>query len=85
VGIDWKEPRMLVRNLVFGLAAGSLVAAPLAATPGSSAIDRKSAPVSSDSEIGSSSNSTLFFVLAILAVAAGIYLLIDDDDEAMSP
>ena len=71
---------MTVRNLMFALAAGSLVAAPLAAQPGPATVDRQSAPVASKSELGSGNN--LFFILGILAVAAGIVFLSEDDDAA---
>lgn len=73
----------MIRNVLSVFAVASLAAAPVAAQSIPSAPDRASAPAFAESELRA--QSTLFFVLGILAVAAGIFLLIDDDDDAVSP
>lgn len=72
----------MIRSVLFGLAAGSLATAPVAAQAAPSEPSRGSAPASEASELRG--QGTLFFVLGILAVAAGIFFLIDDDDDAVS-
>lgn len=72
----------MIRNVVSGFAAAALLTGPVAAQAASSLPGRASAPVEAESELRG--QSTLFFVLGILAVAAGIFLLIDDDDDAVS-
>lgn len=71
---------MVARSLMLTLAAGSLVASPLAAQQRAVAVERQSAPAASESELGG--RGTLLFVLGILAVAAGIVFLSEDDDAA---
>lgn len=73
-----EELPMIVRKLALATATAALVAAPVAAQDAEAG--RSSAPAVQESELRG--NSTLFFVLAIVAVAAGIVLLIDDDDPA---
>jgi hypothetical protein len=70
----------MIRNVLSGIAAVSLGVTPAIAQAASPA--RASAPVKAESEL--SGQSTLFFVLGILAVAAAIFLLIDDDDNSVS-
>lgn len=66
------------------LALAWLAATPVAAQDQGSRVARDSAPTESPSDLRG--NPTLYFVLSIVAVAAGIFLLIDDDDEdAASP
>lgn len=72
----------MIRNVLFGLTAASLAAAPVAAQASPAEPTRGSAPAADESELRG--QSTLFFVLAIVAVAAGIFLLLDDDDDAVS-
>lgn len=73
---------MKIRNLALATAAVSLAASPAIAE---AALDRSSAPVEGESEIGGGSG-ILIAVLAAAAVIAGIVIVADDDDdEAVSP
>ena len=65
----------MIRNVLASLAAMTMAAAPVAAQ---AAPQRATAPAEGESQL--EGQSTLFFVLGILAVAVGIFLLIDDDD-----
>lgn len=65
----------MIRNVLASLAAMTMAAAPMAAQ---AAPQRATAPAEGESQL--EGQSTLFFVLGILAVAVGIFLLIDDDD-----
>lgn len=72
----------MIRNALFGLAAASLAAAPVAAQAGPVEPSRGSAPVEADSQLRG--QGSLFFFLGIAAVILGIFFLVDDDDEAAS-
>lgn len=67
----------MIRTVLSSLAAASLAAAPVAAHA-AAAPERSSAPAAAANQL--EGQSTLFFVLGIVAVAVGIFLLIDDDD-----
>lgn len=74
---------MRVKNIVLGMAAASLVSAPVIAQ----ASDRVAAPVAGESALGYPESATQLIVLGLIAAAiiAGIALTDDDDDEATSP
>ena len=69
---------MIGRNILLASAALSLAAAPVAAQQAKADVQRQSAPVSEQSELAG--NTTLFFILGIAAVVAGIILISEDDD-----
>ena len=71
----------MIRTVLSSLAAASLAVAP-AAAHAAGAPERASAPAEAANQL--EGQSTLFFVLGILAVAAGIFLLIDDNDDPVS-
>ena len=68
---------MLTKKLALGVAAGSLVAAPVVAQSAPERI----APATAESELGGESIAPAFIVLAIAAVGIGILLITDDDDD----
>lgn len=72
----------MLRKLALASASLALVATPLAAEQASAEIMRDSAPVSGESELVG--QSTLFYVLGIVAVVAAIVLLAEDDDDPIS-
>jgi len=74
-------------KLAAGIAAISLVAAPVAAQSVNNvapAVDRVAAQSSSSEEL-EGENGILIAVLAAAAVIAGIIIIADDDDEPTSP
>lgn len=73
----------MIRKLAFATAAASLVATPLVAEQTKAQIQRETAPVTEESRLVG--NSTLFLILGIAAVVAGIVVLSEDDDEPASP
>lgn len=70
---------MKIRNVLAATAALTLVAAPAVAEAN---IDRSTAPVEGESELGGS--SIIIALLAAAAVIGGILIAIDDDDNPIS-
>jgi predicted transporter len=66
---------MKFRTMAAAVAALSLATSPAMAQ----SVDRVSAPVSQESEMGGS--STLLLVLAVVLFGAGIFFLVDNDDD----
>lgn len=69
---------MILKRIAFGLAAGALVAAPVAAE---TAIGRSAAPISDEAELGSAGITPALIVLAIAGIGMAALLLTDDDDD----
>lgn len=67
-----------MRKALATLLASALIATPLAANP--SALGRSSQGVTDGSDLAA--NSNLFFIIGIVAVAAGIVLLQEDEEGA---
>lgn len=68
---------MKFRNLAMACAALGLVAAPVAAET-----IRTAAPITGESEL--EGNSSVFYILGVAAIIAGIIIVASDDDEPAS-
>lgn len=68
----------MIRNLVLASAAFALAATPVAAQQIRAEIQRQSAPVKGQNDLGG--ENTLFFIIGIAVVAASIFLLSENDD-----
>lgn len=72
----------MIRKLALLGAAMSLVTAPLAAEQAGADVNRATAPIEGESALAG--QSTLFFILGIVAVAAAVVALSEDDDDPVS-
>lgn len=67
---------------IIAVAALALASAPVAAQQANAELARESAPTSERSELAG--NTTLFFILGIAAVVAGVILISENDDDPVS-
>ena len=72
----------MFRKLALATAALSLASTPVVAQQAAAQVQRDAAPVSETSELAG--NATLFFILGIAAVVAGIVLISEDNDDPVS-
>ena len=70
---------MTFRKLAAASAAMALAATPVLASAAPADIDRGTAPVAGESDLGG--GSSFLLILALVAFGAGIFLLADNDDD----